>query len=144
MCPLFDYECSNCGHAFEEYQLASDAKLKKCPVCKKQSLDRLIGTPQLMFRGTSLTDKAGQTIWFPKDGNGYFDIALQRRFETAQEKKEYMDSRNLVMDGSMDIDDKKLKKKSLELCEIDRKKLEEERRRERESKESGKMVAERR
>ena len=33
--PTYDYECSACGHKFEEFQSISAELLTKCPKCKK-------------------------------------------------------------------------------------------------------------
>lgn len=43
--PTYQYECSNvrCNHKFEEVQSMLDAKFTKCPICKRQTLYRLIG-----------------------------------------------------------------------------------------------------
>ena len=35
--PTYDYECKQCGH-FEVFQNIKDAKLKRCPTCKKACL----------------------------------------------------------------------------------------------------------
>ena len=51
--PTYQYECSACGHAFEELQTMMDAKLTKCPECGKKKLDRLIGSGAgMIFKGT--------------------------------------------------------------------------------------------
>jgi putative FmdB family regulatory protein len=51
--PNYDYECSACGHAFEEFQTMTDAKLSKCPKCGKNKLARLIGGGSgMIFKGT--------------------------------------------------------------------------------------------
>ena len=51
--PTYNYECSACGHAFEELQTMTDAKLTKCPKCGKKKLDRLIGSGAgMIFKGT--------------------------------------------------------------------------------------------
>jgi putative FmdB family regulatory protein len=42
--PTYDYQCLGCNHKFEEWQSFSDPVLKKCPKCKKNKLERLIGT----------------------------------------------------------------------------------------------------
>ena len=36
--PTYQYECQACGHAFEELQGMTDAKLTKCPKCHKNKL----------------------------------------------------------------------------------------------------------
>ena len=51
--PTYQYECSACGHAFEELQAMSASKLTKCPKCGKKKLDRLIGTGSgMIFKGS--------------------------------------------------------------------------------------------
>ncbi len=62
--PNYDYKCENCGHEFEIFQSMKDAKLKKCPECKKNKLVRLIGSGGgLIFKGTGfyLTDYKNKT-----------------------------------------------------------------------------------
>jgi putative FmdB family regulatory protein len=50
--PTYDYECKECGHTFEEFQSIVKAKLKKCPVCGKNKLERLIGSGGgIIFKG---------------------------------------------------------------------------------------------
>lgn len=51
--PTYDYECSACGHAFEEFQSISEKHLKKCPKCGKSSLHRLLGAGSgVIFKGS--------------------------------------------------------------------------------------------
>ena len=51
--PTYEYECSACGHEFEELQSMQEPKLLKCPKCKKNKLQRLIGTGSgVIFKGT--------------------------------------------------------------------------------------------
>lgn len=51
--PTYDYECSACGHTFEEFQGINDPVLKKCPECKKNKLQRLFGTgAAIVFKGS--------------------------------------------------------------------------------------------
>jgi len=51
--PTYQYECSACGHEFEELQAMTDAKLVKCPKCGKKKLDRLIGSGSgMIFKGS--------------------------------------------------------------------------------------------
>ena len=51
--PTYQYECSACGHAFEELQSMTEPKLKKCPQCGKLKLSRLIGSGAgLIFKGS--------------------------------------------------------------------------------------------
>ncbi len=51
--PTYDYVCAACAHAFEQFQTMSAKKLRRCPKCKKQALERLVGTGAgLIFKGT--------------------------------------------------------------------------------------------
>lgn len=51
--PTYEYQCNACKHRFEELQSFSDALLKKCPACKKNKLQRLIGTgAAIIFKGS--------------------------------------------------------------------------------------------
>ena len=51
--PTYQYECDACGHGFEEFQSMTAAKLRKCPKCGKNKLQRLIGTGTgIIFKGT--------------------------------------------------------------------------------------------
>lgn len=64
--PTYEYECEACGHTFEEFQSMSDKPLRKCPKCKKQKLQRLIGSGAgIIFKGSGFyeTDykRAGQS-----------------------------------------------------------------------------------
>lgn len=51
--PTYDYRCNACEHTFEEFQMMSEAVLKKCPECGKLKLERLIGTGAgFVFKGS--------------------------------------------------------------------------------------------
>jgi putative FmdB family regulatory protein len=50
--PTYDYECSACGHRFEELQSFTDSPLTRCPKCKKNKLTRLFGGGgAIIFKG---------------------------------------------------------------------------------------------
>jgi putative FmdB family regulatory protein len=51
--PTYEYQCDACKHRFEELQSFSEAPLKKCPKCKKNKLQRLLGTgAAIIFKGS--------------------------------------------------------------------------------------------
>ena len=51
--PTYQYECGGCGHEFEILQSMKDERLKKCPKCGKNKLQRLIGSGGgIIFKGT--------------------------------------------------------------------------------------------
>ncbi len=60
--PTYDYTCSACHHALEEFQSMSAKPLKKCPKCGKNTLERGIGGGSaLIFKGKGFwqTDRKG-------------------------------------------------------------------------------------
>ncbi len=60
--PLYEYECSDCGHEFEVMQKASDPRKTKCPKCGGR-LRKVISAPALQFKGQGwyITDYARKT-----------------------------------------------------------------------------------
>jgi putative FmdB family regulatory protein len=51
--PTYEYKCEACGHAFENFQSMTSAPIRKCPVCGKNKVKRLIGTGAgLIFKGS--------------------------------------------------------------------------------------------
>ena len=74
--PFYEYECSACKFYVEALQKISDAPLKKCPSCKKQTLKRLVSAPVFRLKGGG---------WYETD------------FKSDQETK-----RNLVESGDRD------------------------------------------
>jgi len=50
--PTYDYECDECGHTFERFQSIKAPSIRKCPVCGKLAVRRLIGTGAgIIFKG---------------------------------------------------------------------------------------------
>lgn len=89
--PTYEYECGACGHEFEEFQYMSDAPLKKCPSCKKNKLQRLIG--------------AGAGIIFK--GSGFYETDYKRKDQpkpasenSSSSKKESSSSSSSTSDSS--------------------------------------------
>ena len=51
--PTYDYECDACGHRFELFQSIREGARRKCPVCGRLKLRRLIGAgAAVLFRGS--------------------------------------------------------------------------------------------
>ena len=51
--PTYDYMCEGCGHTFEQFQSITAKPLRKCPVCKKRVLKRLVGCGSgIIFKGS--------------------------------------------------------------------------------------------
>jgi putative FmdB family regulatory protein len=51
--PTYDYECGACGHKFEKFQSMSSKPVRKCPVCGKSKVKRLLGIGAgVIFKGS--------------------------------------------------------------------------------------------
>ena len=51
--PTYEYRCTACGHAFEQFQSMTAEPIKKCPECGKNKVKRLLGTGAgLIFKGS--------------------------------------------------------------------------------------------
>ena len=49
--PVYEYECSACGHRFEEWQKITDKPVKVCPKCKARKVERLISQTSFHLKG---------------------------------------------------------------------------------------------
>ena len=58
--PMYEYECSACGHRFERIQKFSDAPVDVCPACGESKVQKLLSSPAIQFKGTGwyITDYA--------------------------------------------------------------------------------------
>ena len=50
--PIYEYVCSECGHALEALQKLSDAPLTNCPGCHKDGLKKKISAPGFRLSGS--------------------------------------------------------------------------------------------
>ena len=58
--PLYEFQCTKCGHRFERIQKYSDPDPKKCPECGAGKMKRLLAAPAFQFKGSGwyVTDYA--------------------------------------------------------------------------------------
>lgn len=49
--PIYEYQCSNCGHHLEKLQKISDAPLTTCPDCGQDTLAKLISAAGFRLKG---------------------------------------------------------------------------------------------
>jgi putative FmdB family regulatory protein len=58
--PLYEYECSACGHRFELIQRFADPPAETCIACGKGPVHKLLSAPAVHFKGTGwyVTDYA--------------------------------------------------------------------------------------
>jgi putative FmdB family regulatory protein len=50
--PIYEYDCTDCGHQFETMRKISDEPLTTCPSCGKESLKKLISKVAFRLKGT--------------------------------------------------------------------------------------------
>lgn len=50
--PIYEYQCSACGHHLEKIQKISDAPLTECPVCQKPTLGKIVSAAGFQLKGT--------------------------------------------------------------------------------------------
>ena len=57
--PLYEYQCTKCGHRFEKIQKFSDKMIKKCPECGGP-VEQMVSAPAVQFKGSGwyVTDYA--------------------------------------------------------------------------------------
>ena len=58
--PLYEYECSSCGHRFELIQRFADPPAEACVACGQGPVHKLLSAPAVHFKGTGwyVTDYA--------------------------------------------------------------------------------------
>jgi putative FmdB family regulatory protein len=78
--PLYEYECSACGHHFEVIRKFSDPPEEKCPKCGGE-VRKLQSAPAFQFKGTGwyVTDyaKSGQSEGKGSDGKKEKDTGTE-------------------------------------------------------------------
>lgn len=50
--PIYEYQCTNCGHQLEAFQKVSEAPLTDCPECGKPGLSKIISSTSFQLKGT--------------------------------------------------------------------------------------------
>ena len=50
--PIYEYQCADCGHAFDALQKMSDSPLKDCPDCGESALRKLLSAPNFRLKGS--------------------------------------------------------------------------------------------
>ena len=49
--PIYEYECTACGHTLDALQKLSDAPLQDCPACGKPALRKRVSAPRFRLKG---------------------------------------------------------------------------------------------
>ncbi|MCH8927219.1 MAG: zinc ribbon domain-containing protein [Candidatus Marinimicrobia bacterium] len=92
--PTYDYQCSNCGFRFEEFQNIFADPIKKCPDCKKNKVIRIIsGGAGLIFKGSGfyITDYKNKKPTETKSAETKSTDKKPKKKETAKSSAEKKD-----------------------------------------------------
>ena len=49
--PIYEYQCTSCGHELEKLQRMSDPALTDCPACHESELKRLVSAAGFRLKG---------------------------------------------------------------------------------------------
>ena len=62
--PIYEFECSHCGHRFDRLQKLSDTDPSICPACDAPHLQRMVSAPSFRLAGSGWYETD-----FKKDGD---------------------------------------------------------------------------
>jgi len=80
--PTYEYQCSECGHGFEEFQSITEKALKKCPACGRLKLRRLIGCGAgVIFKGSGFYETDYRSEGYKKAAAAEKDAASPSKGE---------------------------------------------------------------
>jgi putative FmdB family regulatory protein len=50
--PIYEYQCSQCGHELEKLQKINDPVLTSCPKCGKSTLEKKVSAAGFQLKGS--------------------------------------------------------------------------------------------
>jgi putative FmdB family regulatory protein len=68
--PIYEFECSSCGHRFDRLQKLSDTDPSICPACDAPQLRRMVSAPSFRLAGSGWYETD-----FKKDGDKKRNLA---------------------------------------------------------------------
>jgi putative FmdB family regulatory protein len=78
--PIYEFECSSCGHRFDRLQKLSDTDPSICPACDAPHLRRMVSAPSFRLAGSGWYETD-----FKKDGDKKRNLAESPRVEAKPE-----------------------------------------------------------
>jgi putative FmdB family regulatory protein len=49
--PIYEYQCPDCGHHFEQLQKISDEPIRVCPNCERSHVRKLVSQTSFVLKG---------------------------------------------------------------------------------------------
>jgi putative FmdB family regulatory protein len=99
--PFYEYECTNCKFYVEALQKVSDAPLKQCPSCKKQTLKKLVSAPVFRLKGGGWYETD-----FKSDQEGKRNLAAGEEAPEAASTEKPADDKAKPAEAAKDADKK--------------------------------------
>ena len=86
--PTYQYACTECGHAFEQFQSFSDDALTHCPECQGR-LRKVFNAVGVVFKGSGFyrTDSRSGSAATDGSSSGKSDGKSETKTETKSESK---------------------------------------------------------
>jgi len=83
--PLYEYECTKCGHRFEKIQKFSDKLIRTCPECGGR-VEQVLTAPAVQFKGSGwyVTDYASKSGGAAAEGSKDSKKEDKSKSETAE------------------------------------------------------------
>jgi putative FmdB family regulatory protein len=75
--PIYEYECTNCGHYFDLIQKSDAPSEQECPECLKNTAKRLVSAPGFQLKGSG---------WYQTDFKNK-GVSTSKKEETANSDK---------------------------------------------------------
>jgi putative FmdB family regulatory protein len=76
--PIYDYQCTSCGHKDEVMRKISAASTEACPKCGAETFSKLLSAPSFQLSGSG---------WYATDFKNSGNSAPASKSETSTEKK---------------------------------------------------------
>ena len=86
--PIYEYQCAACGHTFDTIQSFKEEVLVDCPVCKEQTLKKLVSASAFHLKGSG---------WYVTD----FKNPAQTKTDKAENNKEIETSKETHKDDKV-------------------------------------------
>ena len=91
--PIYEYQCAACGHTFDTIQSFKEEVLVDCPVCKEQTLKKLVSASAFHLKGSG---------WYVTD----FKNPAQTKTDKAENNKEIGPNKEIETSKETHKDDK--------------------------------------
>jgi putative FmdB family regulatory protein len=87
--PLYEYQCQSCKKRFEKIRKFSDPPLKKCDLCGKGPVTKLLSAPGIAFKGSGfyITDYAKGSSSASSPGSAGSESKSDSKSESKAESK---------------------------------------------------------